>query len=66
MKATLRGRVVSVEMNQALGCITNVRIDSKDGMVCIYKPDAWWNEPAEIKALLGEQVTVIVGVTHDR
>ena len=65
MKATLRGRVVSVEINQALGYITNVRVDSSAGMVCIYKPDGW-DDPAGIKALLGEQVAVTVEVTHDR
>ena len=65
MKATLRGRVSSIEMNQALGVITNVRVDSSAGMVCIYKPDEW-DDPAAVKALLGEQVTVTVEVARDR
>ena len=65
MKATLRGRVSSIEMNQALGVITNVRVDSSAGMVCVYKPDAW-DDPTAIKALLGEQVTVTVEVARDR
>jgi len=62
MTARLTGRVVEVSCDQGLGCPKNLRIDSANGMVCIFKPDVWHHDSAYLYALVGKEVTVTVDV----
>ena len=62
MMAELHGRVASVTCQQGTGALEEVKIDSPNGRVTIYKPDSWLDAIA-FQGAVGMRVAVRVIVT---
>ena len=59
MMAELTGRVAGIGLDKATGALTQVVVESQNGEVVIFKPDAWTDDVA-FKQALGCQVEVSV------
>ena len=62
MMARMTGRVTGVRFEQGTGVAIEVRVDTQYGNITVYKPDVWMETPEQLRALLGENVTVSVTV----
>lgn len=60
MVAKMNGRVSGVRYDFATGALIEVRVDTANGNITVYKPDSWSAWGAAGKSLLGEQVQVTV------